>query len=247
MTQIQVINIKRQITGYIEVSYKMTFTLPAIFGTGLNPIEGLSKIVQSYSDRYSIEVIPVIGIVMVVNETKSPDINLSVPQIKTFLQGRYSALRTEIDGLTLTNFDSLAGLSYDGSAWTSTALITDTPIIQDQTNLGVTATGIAGAAVTLTLPAVIGKFHNISHLSITAYSTAARVGGATPVIVTTTNLLNIPAFTFASAGAVGTTDIKTVEPTLPIKSSVSNTATTVVCPATVSIIWRVQIFYSTSI
>lgn len=49
--------------------------------------------------------------------------------------------------------------------------------------------------------------------------------------------------TFASAAAVGTTDSKYVEPGLPLRSSVVNTATTIVCPATTSVIWRITAYY----
>lgn len=249
MTQIQIISLKRSLTGYTEVTYKMSFTLPAIFGTGSNPIEGLSKIANSYSDtNFSIEVIPVTGTVITLYETKSPDNSFTLAQAKTFLQTRYAAVRAQLDGLSLSVLDSMSGLEFDGSIWATTAGITDIPLINNnQATLSVTATGAAAAAVTLTLPAVVGLFHNISYLSITAYTTVARVGSATPVLVTTTNLSGSPAFTFASAAAVGTTDIKSFDFPQPVKSSVANTATTIVCPATASIIWRINLFYSTTI
>lgn len=246
MTQIQILNVKRNSTGYIEVSYKMTFTLPGIFGTGAIPIEGLSKIAASYPDNFGIEVIPVVGTVITYTNTLSIDGSITLGAGRTALQNRYAAIRAQLDGLTLSPYDTISGQSWDGATWTTTSAITDNPVVNDLPNLAVTATGAAGAVVTLTLPAAIGKFHNIVHLSITAYSTAARTGGATPVIVTTTNLLGSPAFTFASAAAAGSTDTKIVEPSVAIKSLVSNTATTIVCPATPSIIWRITCFYNTS-
>jgi hypothetical protein len=96
------------------------------------------------------------------------------------------------------------------------------------------------------LPSVASQFHNITHLEIAAYSTVARVGAATPIVVTTTNL-NSLAFTFATVAAIGTLDKQFISPTMPLKSAVANTATTIVCPATTSIIWRVTIIYNTSI
>lgn len=249
MTQIQIFGLKRSLTGYAEVTYKMSFTLPAIFGTGANPIEGLSKIAASYSaNNFGIEVIPVTGTVITLFETVSPDTGFTLAQAKAFLQNRYTAVRAQLDALSLSVLDNLSGLDFDGSVWATTANITDIPLIVDnsQSNLALTATGAAAAAVTLTLPAAIGKFHSIVRLEITAYTTVARVGGVTPVIVTTTNISGTPAFTFASAAAVGTTDSKIAEPTLPIKSLVANTATTIVCPATASIIWRVNCFYNIS-
>lgn len=247
MTQIQITSIKRELTGYVGATYKMSFTLPAVYGTGVNPIDGLSKIVASYAGNYGIEVIPVTGTVITLNETISPDTSFNLAQAKTFLQARYTAVRNLLDSLSLSTYDNMTGLSFDGSVWAATSLITDIPLINNnQATLSVTATGAAAAAVTLTLPAVIGLFHNISYLSITAYTTVARTGTATPVIVTTSNLSGSPAFTFASAAPIGTTDIKSFDFPQPVKSLVANTATTIICPATASIIWRINIFYSTT-
>jgi hypothetical protein len=109
--------------------------------------------------------------------------------------------------------------------------------------LWVTATAATGVAVTLTLPAVAAQFHYITSMEIEAYTTAARTGSATPILVTTTNLPGSPVFTFATAAAIGTTDTKTFQFTGPIKSATVNTATTIVCPATTGIIWRVNVSY----
>lgn len=117
--------------------------------------------------------------------------------------------------------------------------------VQDKTanTLAVTGTAAAAAALTVTLPAVVGQFHYIEAIEVTAYSTAARTGAATPVVVTTTNLPGNPAFTFASAAAIGTTDRYTIQPTHPLRSAAANTATTIVCPATAGILWRVNVVY----
>jgi hypothetical protein len=110
--------------------------------------------------------------------------------------------------------------------------------------LCVTNTAAAAAACTLTLPAIAGQFHHISHLTITRYATAAVTGTATPILVTSTNLPGSPVWTFARAQAIGTTDIQTlVLPGAALKSSVANTATTIVCPATTSVLWRVTAVY----
>lgn len=113
---------------------------------------------------------------------------------------------------------------------------------------GVTAVGAAGAAVTLTLPAPgAGLFHYITELRIELYNTAARTGGATPVTVTSTNLPGTPAWTFPSAGAVGTI-VEQIQQLSgnPLKSSTANTASTIVGPATTSVIWRLLCFYYTA-
>lgn len=114
-------------------------------------------------------------------------------------------------------------------------------------NLGVTATGAAGAAVTLTIPAVASNFHYISSLEIVAYTSLARVGIAAPVLVTSTNLPGAPVWDFSTAAAIGTLERLNFNFSSPVHSSVVNTNTTIVCPATVSVVWRVNVFYYTDI
>lgn len=121
------------------------------------------------------------------------------------------------------------------------------PVTNATNDLAVTVTAAAAAIATLTLPAVASQFHRIQYLEITAYTTVARVGGVAPVLVTSTNLPGSPVWTLASAAAVGTTE-RIVVPIGPggLRSSVLNTATTIVGPATASIIWRITAIYRTS-
>lgn len=116
----------------------------------------------------------------------------------------------------------------------------------DVSLLAVTATGVAGAAVTLTLPAAASVFHYIQSIEIVKYATAAITGTATPVVVTTTNLPGGLAFTFGTAQAIGTTLDYTFVGIDTLRSSAVNTATTIVCPATTSVIWRVNVLYYTT-
>lgn len=113
----------------------------------------------------------------------------------------------------------------------------------------VTTTAASGVAATLTLPAAgAGLFHYITSLDIYIYATAARVGAAAPVVVTTTNITGAPAFTFETAQAIGTnTPIQGLNPTTPLKSSVVNTATTIVAPAATTGIWRITATYFTGV
>lgn len=109
----------------------------------------------------------------------------------------------------------------------------------------VTAVGASGASVTLTIPAAgAGLFHYLTHVHITMYAAAALTPSATPNSVTTTNLPGSIAWTFPTAGAQGV--VALIDETFnaaPIKSSVSNTATTIVCPAFTGAIWRVIVNY----
>jgi hypothetical protein len=118
-------------------------------------------------------------------------------------------------------------------------------IQQKPSKLGVTAIGAAAAAVTLTLPAVAGLFHNISLIEIELYSTAARTGVAAPITVTTTNLPGSPAFLFSTAAAIGTIDRVVLAPAVAMQSTAPNVATTIVCPAVTGGIWRVNVQYYT--
>lgn len=108
----------------------------------------------------------------------------------------------------------------------------------------ISATGAAAAAVTLTIPAPgAGQRVRLYALEITLYTTVARTGSATPVVVTTTNLPGSLAFTFPSAGAIGTVERRVLEPVEYIEASAAATAVTVVGPATTSALWRLTAVY----
>ena len=118
--------------------------------------------------------------------------------------------------------------------------------LRSSSTLAVTVTAATGTAATLTLPAVAAQFHYITSLDIVLYSTAARTGTATPILVTTTNVPGSLAYTFESAGAIGTnTPIQGFNLTIPLKSSVLNTATTIVAPIVTGGIWRITATYFT--
>jgi hypothetical protein len=112
--------------------------------------------------------------------------------------------------------------------------------------LAVTNTAAASSAVTLTLPAVTGLRHLISHIEITRSATAALTAAAAPVVVTTTNLPGALAFTFGSdAGGIGLD--KTIQKDFMgggLAASAVNTATTIVAPAYTGVIWRITAAYT---
>lgn len=114
-------------------------------------------------------------------------------------------------------------------------------------NLAVTVTALTGVAATLTIPAAAaGLFHYISLIEIQLYATAARTGGATPILVTTTNLPGSPVWDFDTAQAIGTTIRQSTAPANAIKSSVAATATTIVAPIATTGIWRITAYYYTA-
>jgi hypothetical protein len=111
--------------------------------------------------------------------------------------------------------------------------------------LHVTATAAANTVATATLPAAgVGMFHYITHIDITRNATAALAGTAT-LIHTTTNLPGSPAWSVGNAMIAGGTQLDVVyEPTVPLRSSVANTNTTVVCAAAgAAVLGRVNVSY----
>lgn len=110
-----------------------------------------------------------------------------------------------------------------------------------------TTTGAAAAAVTLTLAAPgAGLRHYLTYLSMVRVNgtASALTASATPVVCTTTNLPGSLAFTRAAdALAAGAADHWREDFTFPLMSSLQNTATTIVCPATTGVIWRVTAGY----
>jgi hypothetical protein len=115
--------------------------------------------------------------------------------------------------------------------------------------LHITATGAVNTAVTATLPAAgAGLFHYITFLQIQKLYSVAGVAAGAGVIITTTNLPGAPAFTTEQVvGAVGqVVTVVDYTPATPLKSSVANTATTIVAPLQLQTIWRINVSYFTA-
>lgn len=135
-----------------------------------------------------------------------------------------------------------------GSA--SLTLVGDTAPMDDALQKSVTPLlgtngGAAGAAVTLTLPAPgAGLRQYVTFLSINRFAAAALTAAAVPVSVSTTNLPGTLAFSLgAEALAQGALDRIREDFAMPLVASAQNTAVTIVCPATTSVIWRITAGY----
>lgn len=110
--------------------------------------------------------------------------------------------------------------------------------------LAVTATAAVNTGVTLTLPAPsAGLFHIITRIQIDRFFATAGLAGATPTVVTSTNLPGSMAWSFPTAGILGAMGSIIIEPSQPLRSSASGTATTIVCPASTDTIWRATAIY----
>lgn len=112
--------------------------------------------------------------------------------------------------------------------------------------LHVTGTAAVNTGLTVTLPAAgAGLFHYITSIQwVKRYSVIGVAAGA-GVIITSTNLPGNPAWdTEQLAGAAGTVVLViNYQPTRPLRSSVANTATTIVAPAQLQTIWRGNVSY----
>lgn len=123
----------------------------------------------------------------------------------------------------------------------STALFDDFAKNGSVTAATQTITAAAGAAATLSLAAPgLGLRHYLTYLSVNKFAAAALTAAATPVLVTTTNIptalvLSLP----AEAAAQGTMFPWREDFAYPLMTTTQNTATTIVCPATTGVIWRI--------
>ncbi len=117
----------------------------------------------------------------------------------------------------------------------------DQSLVGTATTAIATTLGTAGAAATLTLNAPSsGLRHYLTYLSISRFASATLTAAATPVTITTGNLPGALAFTLAAdALQLGQRDPWREDFAFPIAASAQGTATTIICPATVGVIWRV--------
>ena len=114
-----------------------------------------------------------------------------------------------------------------------------------------TTISAANTAVTLTLPAVAAQFHYITRISISMHNTsaAAVVGSAVTLAFTSSNIPGAVAWTEGNALAAGISKLVCDESLVsPIRSSVVNTATTIVAPACgAGVLVRLTAYYYTAV
>ena len=192
MTQIQIINLKRY-DSYAEVSYKMTFVLPAIYGTGATPIAGLSTIISSFPEGYSTEVIPVDGTVITYSKTSSINLAATLVQIQSALESFYNTIRTSLDAITLSPQDNIAGLSYNGTIWeTATPIVV--PSIQSLTNTELRATPVpvSGTFFQATQPVSFAEASVLFKGRACSFRTPGRAGTAGQKILSLHNTTASP-------------------------------------------------------
>ncbi len=110
-----------------------------------------------------------------------------------------------------------------------------------------TAVGAAAAAVTLTIATPgVGLRHYLTYIAVQRVNgtAAALTAAAGPVNVTSTNIPGAMIIPFANdALPAGAIDRWREDFAYPLAASAQNTATTIVCPATPGVIWRVTAGY----
>lgn len=225
--------------GRVGFSYRSDVILFYV-GTTEYPVGSLSGF------NPSIQTLPISSIAIAASSAPASSATMDIVNIGLGDTGRNQ------QGICDTDFPSRTATVKLAS---TAALATDKPLVvavhpsspmyQRTVDQCVTTVGTSGAALTATLAAAgAGLKHYITKIEITAFAAAARTASATPVTVTTTNIVNTPSFTFkANAMPQGDTEIQDKNFVLPLSTTTANTATTVVCPATTSVIWRINVFY----
>jgi hypothetical protein len=162
----------------------------------------------------------------------------SVVRVYALQTGQLKKLRVRLPAWTAGNADVTVISEAQASVHPNV-------VLQKSGTLFVTATGAAGAAVTATLPAVAGLRHYIDFVQVRRIATAALTAAATPVVVTTTNLPGSPALSFgADAAGIGLDKDGALDfGGSGLAAVLAGTATTVVCPVYVGVIWRVNVAY----
>lgn len=111
--------------------------------------------------------------------------------------------------------------------------------------LHVTATAAAGVAATLSLPAPgAGLRQYLTNLRMERFQALLGVAAATPVLVTTTNIIGSPVFSFSQRAAEqGFLEASEYRFVSPVQSAVQNSVLTIVAPAQAQTLWRLSAHY----
>ena len=123
--------------------------------------------------------------------------------------------------------------------------VLDDRMIGESYNLSATVTAAVGVAATLTLPApAAGLRQYIGSIRIERHASVLLTAGATPVLITSTNIPGTPTFSIpADAAAAGTVYEKIVDLNRAIAATAQATAVTIVAPVTTGVIWRLTAYY----
>jgi hypothetical protein len=142
----------------------------------------------------------------------------------TFTRVRCSAFTSGSASFALANSLDAPGQLYTGTLPNTTA----------------TATGASGAAVTLTIASPgAGLRHYLTNLRIERHTSALLTAGATPTVVTTTNIPGALAYSIPADAAAAGVVYAVTDSWAGLATSAQATATTIVAPLTTGVIWRI--------
>lgn len=113
-------------------------------------------------------------------------------------------------------------------------------------DLAISSTAAVNTALTATLPAAgAGLFHYITAIQLVKLYAVIGVASGTGILITSTNLPGSPSWTTEQLASVAGTCVTVINEGLavPRKSSVANTATTLVAPIQLQTIWRWNVTY----
>lgn len=106
-----------------------------------------------------------------------------------------------------------------------------------------TGTAAVNTGVTITIAAVPLAFHYITRIELVKLYSVIGVAAGAGTIITSTNLPNAMAWTTEQNASPAGTAVTVINWFMdnPLKSSVVNTATTIVAPAQLQTIWRMNV------
>jgi hypothetical protein len=189
--------------------------------------------------------------------------NPTTPMVGAVVMGRNAggtidqvrAIGNDVDGVAATALGALKVADFPSVFSAQAALwdrmLADRGVVMVRHRANVNAafgTGAANTALTVTLNAAgTGLFHYITRIRIIRVATAALAGGAI-LTITTTNFVGARQWRVGNNMIAGGTQLDVDEDWVyPLRSSVSNTATTIVCPAAgAAVSWDVVVDYFTS-
>lgn len=108
---------------------------------------------------------------------------------------------------------------------------------------GVSVTASAGVGVSTGAAVTAGLTNYVTYVEIEMYAAGLRLGLAGPVTCTSSNLPGNPSFTMDTAQSLGVVIARPYMFQSPLKSIDPSQPTTVSCPSTAGLIWRINMFY----
>lgn len=117
-----VVDSVKKFPSYVEIVSTMRFDFPAVFIKSGKPIVALKTILDSFQEGYGLEYnkeTPPVAVCIIKSERQSvkTDVKDILIAIENELIARHTELKNKLDNIELTAFDTIAGLTWDGTTW----------------------------------------------------------------------------------------------------------------------------------